>query len=64
MLIRVNFRFPNYSELRYVEEVPTLGASIRSNGMTWFVARVEQDEAGSYSILLLGTKARGSERAA
>jgi hypothetical protein len=64
MLIRINFRFPGYSELRYLEEVPLRGSSFRSHGQTWFVADVEKDTTGSYSVRLLRTARDEPRRAA
>jgi hypothetical protein len=64
MLIRVNFQFPNHSELRYVEEVPMRGSSVRSQGASWVVAEVEEDVTGSYSLRLVSTHERDSRRTA
>ena len=63
-LIRVNFRFPGYGEVRYLEHVPLRGSSLRSHGMRWFVAEVDKDVTGSYSVRLLGTNNRDPRRAA
>jgi hypothetical protein len=57
MLIRVNFQFPDHSEVRYVDEVPLRGSSLRSHGSKWFVKDVNRDfgsysNFGSYSVVL------------
>jgi hypothetical protein len=55
MLTRVNFRFPEDSDVRYVDRVPPPGSFILSHGKKWLVTEVSED-AGGYCITLAPTK--------
>ena len=55
MLVRVNYRFPEHSELRYLDHVPMEGSAVRSKGATWYVHGVRRDAAGGYTVTVAAT---------
>jgi hypothetical protein len=62
MRIRVQFKFPDREEVRFVDRVPSRGNFIRSHGATWLVTDVADEGGGSYSVTLLGTPKNGPKR--
>ena len=59
MLIKANFLFPwGYTEVRYLERVPTVDSTIRSQGTTWVVTEVGSDETGGYRVTVTGKTSR------
>jgi len=58
MLIRVDFRFPDHSEVRYIDQVPMRGCTLRSQGNKWLVKGVNRDVNGCYSVSLLAMNER------
>lgn len=50
MRVRVNFRFPNGDELRYLERAPRPGSVIQHRGAHWVVTDVDLDTAGGYTV--------------
>jgi hypothetical protein len=48
-------RFPDSTEIRYLDEPPELGARVRSDtGRDWFVAEVLQSGRNTYTVLCMG----------
>jgi hypothetical protein len=48
-------RFPDSTEIHYVDEPPELGARVRSDtGRDWFVAEVLQSGRNTYTVLCVG----------
>jgi hypothetical protein len=58
MLIRVNFQFPDGSEIRYVERLPMQGGVVLHDRTTWFATEIDPDESGGYNVRLMPTKSR------
>ena len=52
MLIRVDYQFPEGSEIRYDERAPSEGSTVRHNGVTWRVDIVDVDTTGGYIVRL------------
>lgn len=48
--MRVSFRCPTHSEVRYVEKLPVGGQVITMGGRHWVVSAISGDEAGGYTV--------------
>ena len=48
--MRVNFRFPDGDELRYLEEAPRLDSVFKHGDAEWIVTDVDLDTAGGYTV--------------
>lgn len=55
MLTRVTFQFPDGSESRYLQRVPSLDEAVTGQGRTWVVVDVETDTVGGH-VVTLGSK--------
>jgi hypothetical protein len=59
MSIRVQYQFPNRSEVRIVERAPTEGSILRTYGQTWHVETVDLDSTGGYIVRLSPARRAG-----
>jgi hypothetical protein len=50
MLMRVNFRFPDGDELRYLARAPSHGSVVHHDDSEWIVTDVDLDTTGGYTI--------------
>jgi hypothetical protein len=63
MLIRVDYQFPDRSEIRYLDRAPSEGSIVRQSGVTWHVDSVDLDTTGGYIVRLSpARRTSGSEK--
>lgn len=61
MLIRVNYEFPDRSEVRYLERAPREGSTFLHDGVRWHVETVDLDTTGDYVVRLTPVRRRSAE---
>ena len=59
MLVRVDYQFPDRSEVGYVERPPDEGSTFKRHGVTWHVETVDLDTTGGYIVRLSPARRRG-----
>jgi hypothetical protein len=62
MLVRVNFRFPDGDEVRYLQRAPSLDSVIHGHRAEWVVTDVDLDTTGGYTIGLRKSDKRSIRR--
>jgi hypothetical protein len=51
MLLRAYFRFPRFSELRFLDQLPMKGSVMRLHGARWFISGQPPGVGGAATLI-------------